>query len=348
MIRLPRFTGATRSRTQSAKDKFMGNGNPQTREAMSRLALSCSALARAGQVLSMVTDPAKTDEALRQATAILESDAKVSRLPQMEAVVAECQSALSAVAMTERVAECRKLATRMARLASTLATEVQEQTRKAGKVEAKPAAASPVAPVIAPTVAPPQPTQAPAAPKAPPPPPAAAPPRVPVAPVAKPGKRPSKPKVDITPIRVAATAEERTAVTAALETGQRFADVKNGTLVDTRMNLMWSAKIGPAVVHRAAVAYATSCRLGGYADWRLPRPDELQHFLKGGGRDLPAMFQIESGSSAVALWTSETSRRFLFLRQATTVQVRSAAAQPVSAGQGNVHVLVVRGAPESR
>jgi hypothetical protein len=290
----------------------MGNGNPQTREAMSRLALSCSALARAGQVLSMVADPAKTDEALRQATAILESDAKVSRLPQMETVVAECQSALSAVAMTERVAECRKLATRMARLASTLATEVQEQSRKAGKVEAKPAAASPVAPV------------------------------------AKPEKRPSKPKVDITPIRVAATAEERAAVTAALETGQRFADVKNGTLIDTRMNLMWSAKIGPAVVHRAAVGYASSCRLGGYADWRLPRPDELQHFLTGGGRDLTAMFRIESGSSAVALWTSETSRRFLFLRQATTVQVRSAAAQPVAAGQGNVHVLVVRGARESR
>jgi hypothetical protein len=298
----------------------MGNGNPQTREAMSRLALSCSALARAGQVLSMVADPAKTDEALRQATAILESDAKASRLPQMEAVVAECQSALSAVAMTERVAECRKLATRMARLASTLATEVQEQSRKAGKVEAKPAAAAPVAPV---------PTAAPAT-------------------AAKPEKRPSKPKVDITPIRVAATAEERAAVTAALETGQRFADVKNGTLVDTRMNLMWSAKIGPAVVHRAAVGYASSCRLGGYADWRLPRPDELQHFLTGGGRDLPAMFRIESGSSAVALWTSETSRRFLFLRQATTVQVRSAAAQPVSAGQGNVHLLVVRGAPESR
>jgi predicted phage tail protein len=322
MIRLRRFTGATRSHAQSAKDTFMGNGNPQTREAMSRLALSCSALARAGQVLSMVTDPAKTDEALRQATAILESDAKASRLPQMEAVVAECQSALSAVAMTERVAECRKLATRMARLASTLATEVQEQTRKAGKVEAKPAAAAPGAPVIAPTVAP--------------------------ATAAKTEKRPSRPKVDITPIRVAATAEERAAVTAALETGERFADVKNGTLVDTRLNLMWSAKIGPAVVHRAAVAYATSCRLGGYADWRLPRPDELQHFLTGGGRDLPAMFRIESGSSAVALWTSETSRRFLFLRQATAVQVRSAAAQPVSAGQGNVHLLVVRGAPGSR
>jgi hypothetical protein len=345
----------------------MGNGNPETREAMGRLALSCSALARAGQVLSMVTDPGKAEEALRQAASILESDAKASRLPQMEAVALECQSAFAAVGAGERVATCRKLATKLARLASTLATEVQEQSRKAGKVAARPAEPATVTPAPAPareTV--PQPTVT-ATPKPVPSAPAPVPPAAPAkpvsqpsptpapapvpAPVAKPApeKRPAKPKVDLTPIRVAASAEERAAVTATLEAGQRFANVKNGTLIDTRMNLMWASKVAPAMPHRSAQSHATGCRLGGYADWRLPRPEELQHFLTGGGRELgAAMFQGESGGTAVALWTAETSRKFLFIRQATAVQVRSGAAQTISASLADVHVLVVRSAPGQR
>jgi outer membrane biosynthesis protein TonB len=343
------------------KDEFMGTTNPQTREAMGRLALSCSALARAGQVLSTVTDPAKTNEALQQAASILESDARVSRLPQMESVALECQSALSGVAEGESLAVCRKLATKLARLASSLATEVQEQSRKAGKAETKPAVPAPSTAAAAPTRGPvPQPTVT-AAPKPVPAAPASVPPAAPVKPIVKPApvpapavraapeKRPAKPKVDLTPIRVAASAEERTAVTATLEAGQRFANVKNGTLIDTRMNLMWASKVSPAMPHQSAQSHAAGCRLGGYADWRLPRPEELQHFLTGGGRELgAAMFQGEGGGTAVALWTSETSRKFLFIRQATAVQVRSGAAQTISASLVDVHVLVVRSAPGQR
>jgi len=328
---------------------------------MGRLALSCSALARAGQVLSMVTDPAKTNEALQQAAAILESDAKVSRLPQLESVARECQSVVGAGAEGERVAVCRKLATKLARLASSLATEVQEQSRKAGKVEAKPMVPVPSTPAAAPAREPaPQPAVT-ATPKAVPAAPASVPLAAPARPIVKPApapapavkappdKRPAKPKVDLTPIRVAASAEERTAVTATLEAGQRFAHGKNGTLIDTRMNLMWASKVAPAMAHRSAEGHASNCRLGGYSDWRLPRPDELQHFLTGGGRDLgAAMFQGESGGTAVALWTSETSRKFLFLRQATAVQIRSGATQTHSAGRGDVNVLVVRSAPGQR
>lgn len=332
---------------------------------MGRLALSCSALARAGQVLSMVADPAKTDEALQQAATILDSDAKVSRLPQMEAAAVECRSAVGVGAEGERVAACRKLATKLARLASSLATEVQEQSRKAGKVEAKPAMPSPITPAPAtarepapPPAVTPTPKPVPAAPV-----PVPVPPVAPAKPIVKPApapapvpavkaapeKRPAKPKVDLTPIRIAASAEERAAVTAALEAGQRFANVNNGTLIDTRMNLMWASKVAPAMAHRPAEAHAANCRLGGYADWRLPRPDELQHFLTGGGRDLgAAMFQGESGGTAVALWTSETSRKLLFIRQATAVQVRSGAAQTISASQADVHVLVVRSVPGQR
>jgi outer membrane biosynthesis protein TonB len=332
---------------------------------MGRLALSCSALARAGQVLSMVTDPAKTNEALQQAATILESDAKVSRLPQMEVAAVECQTAVGAGAEGERVAVCRKLATKLARLASSLATEVQEQSRKTGKVEAKPVVPVPSTPAAAPAPQPVPPPAVTATPKPVPAAPAPVPPAAPAKPVAKPApaptpapapavkaapdQRPAKPKVDLTPIRVAASAEERAAVTATLEAGQRFANVKNETLIDTRMNLMWASKVAPAMAHRPAEGHAANCRLGGYSDWRLPRPDELQHFLSGGGRDLgTALFQGESGGTAVALWTSETSRKFLFLRQATAVQIRSGATQTLSAGRGDVNVLVVRSAPGQR
>ncbi|MCL4178791.1 MAG: DUF1566 domain-containing protein, partial [Verrucomicrobia bacterium] len=299
----------------------------------------------------------KANEALQQAATILESDAKVSRLPQMEAVALECRSAVGAGAEGERVAACRKLATKLARLASSLATEVQEQSRKAGKVEARPAVPTPSAPPVAPAREPvPQPTVS-ATPKpvpaAPAPVPPAAPPKTIVKPApapapvpavkAAPDKRPAKPKVDLMPIRVAASAEEQAAVTTALEAGQRFAGVRNGTLIDTQMDLMWAAKVGPPGPHSSAEGYASQCRLGGYADWRLPRPEELRHFLAGGGRDLgPTMFGSGAGA-AVALWTSATSRRWFFIRQATVVRVGTASVDVVSAGRGDVQVLVVRG-----
>ena len=305
----------------------------------------------------MVTDPGKTNEALQQAAAILESDAKVSRLPQMESVARECQSVVGAGAEGERVAVCRKLATKLARLASSLATEVQEQSRKAGKVEAKPVVPVPSTPAAAPAREPaPQPAVT-ATPKAVPAAPAPVPPAAPPKTIAKPApapapvpavkaapdKRPAKPKVDLMPIRVAASAEEQAAVTTALEAGQRFAGVRNGTLIDTRMDLMWAAKVGPPGPHSSAEGYANQCRLGGYADWRLPRPEELRHFLAGGGRDLgPTMFG-SGAAAAMALWTSATSRRWFFIRQATVVKVGTASVDVVSAGRGDVQVLVVRG-----
>jgi hypothetical protein len=317
----------------------MGNSDPQIREMMSRLALSCSALARAGQVLSTVTDPAKTAEALRQASAILESDARVSGLPEMEAVTRECQAAIKDGDPSGQVAVCRKLATKLARLASTLATEVQEQTRKAGKLEPKPATVSPSRPAVAPPSQAPPPAPVPSVSRVPA---AATPSSVPVPPKARPapGKRPARPKVDVARIRVAASVEEQAAVTAALETDERFAVVRNGTLIDVRTDLMWAAKVGAPGTHSSAEAYASQCHLGGYADWRLPRPEELRHFLGGDGRELgPIMF-----GAATMLWTSETRRRWFFIRQATVLHVRTASVEVVSARRSDVHVLVVRGA----
>jgi hypothetical protein len=85
--------------------------------------------------------------------------------------------------------------------------------------------------------------------------------------------------------------------------------------------------------------------LGGYNNWHLPQPDELQHFLIGGGRDFgPVMFGGEGSASTVALWTAETSRRWFFIRQATVVQFETASILVASARRSDVRVLVVRGA----
>jgi len=158
-----------------------------------------------------------------------------------------------------------------------------------------------------------------------------------------------KPRIDVTPIRVAVTAEEREAVVAALEDGRRFAPVANGTVIDTGMKLMWAVKAGPAMSHRDAQGYAAEYRLAGYTNWRLPRPDELQHFLIGGGRDFgPIMFDGVGGSPTVALWTAETSRRWFFIRQATVVQFETGSVTVASARRSDVYVLVVRGASGER
>jgi hypothetical protein len=280
-----------------------------------------------------VTNPEATEAALEQATSILERDARNSRLPQMEVVAQECRTAASDGNAAERVAVCRKLATRLARLASTLATEVQEQTRKS-KGEVKPSVTPARPPAVASTDTPVADRTTPIPSEVPVVPPTARPQAVPAP------DRPARPKFDLTHIRVAVSPEEREAVTAALGGGRRFAEVNNGTLIDTRLNLMWAAAVGPAGSHAAAVIYAGQCRLGGYADWRLPRPEELQHFLAGGGREF--VTGLGGHHTRMALWTSETSRRWFFIRQATVVQAATGSMEVISAARSDVPLLVMR------
>ena len=56
----------------------------------------------------------------------------------------------------------------------------------------------------------------------------------------------------------------------------RFIAYDNGTVLDTRTNLMWSAKDnGSNINWQGAKSYCENYRGGGYIDWRMPMQDEL-------------------------------------------------------------------------
>jgi len=62
------------------------------------------------------------------------------------------------------------------------------------------------------------------------------------------------------------------------ETGRdgRFIAYSNGTVLDTRTNLMWAAKDnGSNIDWQGAKSYCDNYRGGGYSDWRMPMQDEL-------------------------------------------------------------------------
>jgi hypothetical protein len=62
------------------------------------------------------------------------------------------------------------------------------------------------------------------------------------------------------------------------ETGKdgQFTAYQDGTVLDTKTNLMWTARDnGAALSFPGARAYATKASFGGYTDWRLPNVSEL-------------------------------------------------------------------------
>jgi hypothetical protein len=57
----------------------------------------------------------------------------------------------------------------------------------------------------------------------------------------------------------------------------RFIAFDNGTVADTRTNLMWASKDNGSHINWAnAKSYCDNYRGGGYSDWRLPTQDELE------------------------------------------------------------------------
>jgi len=61
----------------------------------------------------------------------------------------------------------------------------------------------------------------------------------------------------------------------AAQAGGRFVDNGDGTVMDTRRQLMWQkGDNGEQVTFGDAQKYCNNLRLGGYTDWRLPEPDE--------------------------------------------------------------------------
>ena len=57
----------------------------------------------------------------------------------------------------------------------------------------------------------------------------------------------------------------------------RFIAYANGTVLDTKTNLMWAAKDdGKGLKENDAKDYITHYRGGGYEDWRMPTVDDLE------------------------------------------------------------------------
>ena len=92
----------------------------------------------------------------------------------------------------------------------------------------------------------------------------------------------------------------------------RFIAYDNGTVLDTRTNLMWAAKDnGSNIKWENAKIYCENYRGGGYTDWRMPTQDELV-----GLYDASKTYKSDCGwnvhltelisLTCVALWASET------------------------------------------
>jgi Protein of unknown function (DUF1566) len=98
----------------------------------------------------------------------------------------------------------------------------------------------------------------------------------------------------------------------------RFLNKGNGTVLDTRTNLMWAAKDNGSNIKWAdAKSYCENYRGGGYTDWRMPTSAELES-LYHAGKERPAAcnksYSIHVATDLIDvtcyyLWASETRER---------------------------------------
>ena len=89
---------------------------------------------------------------------------------------------------------------------------------------------------------------------------------------------------------------------------ERFVDNGDGTVTDTRRKIMWQkGDNGKEVTFEGAQEYCKTLRLGGYADWRLPKPDEretavvIELMMSRHSRDAHAQFDLYWSSDPTAL-----------------------------------------------
>jgi hypothetical protein len=80
---------------------------------------------------------------------------------------------------------------------------------------------------------------------------------------------------------------------------ERFVDNGDGTITDTKRRIMWQkGDNGKEVTFEEAQDYCKALRLGGYADWRLPNPDErdtavvIELMMRRHSRDVYAYFDL--------------------------------------------------------
>jgi hypothetical protein len=302
------------------------------------------ALARASQLLCTVTQPGQARDALQQAVGLLDGNGRFAEIPAVKELAERCRVTAQTGAEGQLVAACRQLGVTLARQMTALTQEIQQQAKAPARPAVPAAPAAPVAkeapkPVAEVT----KPVEAPKLAEKPVP-----------AEKAKPvEKAKPAPKPQVTPglverITVARTAAEKSAVTLALRDGKRFAVIGNGTIIDTKANRMWAARLGPATSFRGAQSHAQNLRLANYADWRLPAPEELQQLVAEGGVNAVhalGMFTPERGDSVDWLWTSRSRKRFwIFGLEAVCLSLRTGRLSHQKAGAAGAAPLLVRSA----
>ena len=92
------------------------------------------------------------------------------------------------------------------------------------------------------------------------------------------------------------------------EAGERFVDNGDGTVTDTRRQVMWQkGDNGEEVTFEEAQKYCKELQLGGYADWRLPKPEERETavaialMMPKHSRDVYARFDLYWSSDSATL-----------------------------------------------
>lgn len=79
-----------------------------------------------------------------------------------------------------------------------------------------------------------------------------------------------------------------------------FRDNRNGTITDTRTNLMWQKELySEKMTWENAMKYTKRVQLAGYKDWRLPTIEELKKFLNG-----HLYANVLKGSLSPCVWLS--------------------------------------------
>jgi len=299
---------------------------PPASDHRTRLALGCSALARAGQQLSTANTTEQARAALAQVADQLESDQNLAQLIPATELSQRCREAAGGSEASVLLAACRQMATSLARRASSLAAEVHQ------KAVSAPAAAPP-----APTaVEVPVPVQeaVPETSGVPVVPPAAA--AVPPAPVVEAER--------VRRLTIVENPAEREAVEAALEVGTRFARVRGMTLVDTETNRMWQAQLSNGMAHAVAMEAVRGSETGGYHDWRLPTVEEMRALLAQGGLQGLRSLGVLPAMSAPLLWTSAVRSRFFgFKKEGAVFHSGSGEMAYRALSDSAVRVLAVRG-----
>jgi hypothetical protein len=152
---------------------------------------------------------------------------------------------------------------------------------------------------------------------------------------------------DVGKVRVAMLAVEKKAVAIALETGTRFATAGLETIIDVQQDRMWFALPVPTGTYREALDFLATCRGGGYCDWRLPRPDEVQALLDAGGKEWVIARELFSfgadRTTEVSIWTNQTRWRWSrFRKEVTVIELHTGHMRAVPASAGAVQTLAVR------